>query len=99
MMWRLFYPEVDLGYLPLFVSDANPRPAREQINEGYAHGGGWQPTRGFEMDGRGRLLYPGDPPMRPLAEAWLRDERLVFYEHAWLAIIQKDGTFEAARVD
>jgi len=91
-----------LGILPQFFDEADPRPAREQINENYAHGGGWHPFEGFELgqDKKGYYLdYPEDPPMREIARAKLRDETIVLFQYDWVAIIQKDGTFEIASVD
>lgn len=46
-----------------------------------------------------QLLYPGDPPLKLLAERKFRNETLLFYEHSWLAIMQEDGTWEVCRVD
>lgn len=93
-------PGIDVGYLPTFFSPEDPRPAREQINQNYAHGGGWHPTSGFKMKPDSwRVKFPGDPVLYPLAYAKLRDETLIFYEHEWLAILQLDGSFEMARVN
>jgi len=89
-----------LGFVPHFLSENDPRPAREQIHDRYAHGGGWNPFGGFKLDTSTLTLrYPGDPPLRPLAMTELREERLYFYDHAILMIIQTDGSFEVSRVD
>jgi len=40
-----------------------------------------------------------DPALRPLAYADINDERVLCYPHAFFAVVQKDGTFEAARMD
>jgi hypothetical protein len=53
----------------------------------------------FHMDAHHVLRYPGDPPLNPLAQARLRDELIVFYDHAIVAIVQEDGSFEVARID
>lgn len=87
-----------LGYIPSFLSENDPRPAHEQINENYRFGG-WQPFKGFRMLSNGNLQYPGDPQTRLIAETKLRDETIRFYEHSWVAIIQPDGSFEVARLD
>lgn len=103
-----------LGLIPAFFMDSDPRPAVEQINDRYAHGGGWFDLkvgeRGFKAadDGK-KLLYPGDPPLHALAEAYLhRDhvpgnnpprERIVIYQHGFVAIYQPDGSFRVARLD
>ena len=99
--WELLHPKMTLdhlGYLPSFVLSTDPRPAREQFNERYAFGG-WQPFHGFRLANTNSLMYPGDPPMKPLAEAKLREELICFYPSSWVAIIQPDRTFEVARLD
>lgn len=99
MIWHTFGP-VDLGYIPDFLLDQDERPAREQINERYAHGGGWQPLlAGWKMSADGRLSYPGDPTMPPVARTKLREEEIFVYPYAWVAIRQPDGSFEVARLD
>jgi hypothetical protein len=83
-----------LGYVPTFLSEDDPRPAAVQINEHYAHGGGWSPMR------RGAFAaLADDPPLALIAEARLRDETLRFYEGSWLSITQPDGSFEVSRLD
>jgi hypothetical protein len=99
--WTLKHPRATfdmLGYIPQFLHETDPRPAREQIDTAYQYGGGWTPFEGFKMTKRG-LEYPGDPPMVLIAEATLRDETLRFYDCSWLAIVQPDGSFEACRLD
>ena len=43
-------PEDILGLLPMIFDSNDPRPAREQANERYAHGGGWNPQEGWELN-------------------------------------------------
>lgn len=102
MDWILKHSRADmemLGLVPAFLSERDPRPAREQIDQNYRHGGGWRPSPKFKMLPNGNLKYPGDPPTILLAEAQLHDETIRFYDCAWLAIVQPDGTFEVSRVD
>lgn len=101
MTLRFFHPQgADLvGYIPEFLSPDDPRPAKEQFNDAYAHGGGWNPMEGWELLPLRRLKYPGDPPLKPVAELILRDETILVYPHAWVAIVQADGSFEVARMD
>jgi hypothetical protein len=87
-----------LGYIPGFLSEDDPRPAREQIDANYRHGGGWRPFKGHTRTAVG-LRYPGDPPMALLATSRLRDEVIEFYDCQWLAIVQPDGSFEVCRMD
>lgn len=88
-----------VGFLPQFFDERDPQPARVQIDRNYAHGGGWRPFIGFELCEGRQIKYPGDPVYKPIAEAKLRDETIVLYPHSWVAIFQKDGTFEIAHVD
>lgn len=99
MMWVQKHPRATadmLGLLPTLVSDTDPRGAREQFNTNYQ--GGWDPFPGFTRTPQG-LKYPGDPPMPLLAEAKLRDELIEFYDCAWVAVVQPDGSFEVCRMD
>jgi hypothetical protein len=78
-----------LGALPSFVNPEDDRPAAEQFNENYAHGGGWKPIEGFMFatvqmeDGNDTVLisYPGDPPMVPIALMYHGDEVIMFFPH------------------
>ncbi len=89
-----------LGLLPYFIDPQDPRPAREQLDANYQHGGGWLPVAGFTRDPKsGDLKFPGDPSLSPIAFMRLRDEMVVFYPFAFVAIVQKDGSFEVARMD
>lgn len=87
-----------LGYIPSFLSEADPRPAKEQFEENYSFGG-WQPMKGFKLNKDMSLKYPGDPPMKPWAEATLRQELIYVYQSGWVMILQPDMSFEVARLD
>lgn len=99
MNWIIFDPNCDLGFLPGLISENDPRPVKEQLEDTYAHGGGWNPMPGWRMDEDHTLRYPGDPAMRPLAMTYIRDELILFYPHAFLCIMKPDKTFEVSRVD
>jgi hypothetical protein len=90
-----------LGYIPTFLSVNDPRPAKEQINTRYAHGGGWNSSKSFDFDLKGLKLLSkhGDPPLEPLAETWLRYEHILYYDSSFVAIVQIDGSYEIARID
>jgi hypothetical protein len=91
---------IDLvGDLPAWLNENNPKPAREQLNDAYRHGGGWHPIKGFIMYGDYSIRYPGDPVLHPVATAQLRDELILFYPHSWVCIMQPDKSFEIARMD
>lgn len=102
MRFKLLHPLINhghLGWIPTFLDADDPRSAKEQLDSNYQHGGGWHPMRGFAMGDGHVIAYPGDPPLHPIAEAKLRDELILIYRHAWVAIVQKDGTHEVARMD
>jgi hypothetical protein len=93
-------PGVDVGELPEWLDERDPRPAREQFDAAYQHGGGWSPFKGHTFNTETQTLdYPGDPPMRPLAAMRLRDELIVVFECDWVMIRQKDGSYEVCRMD
>ena len=95
----------DLGLIPEFLDEKDPRPAKEQFAEKYAHGGGWHPIEGFNVTRRGHgnggivLKYPGDPALEPIAFWAFRDELIVVYPYALVAIFQAGGEYEVARMD
>jgi len=91
------------GFIPQWLSEHNPMSAVEQIDKSYGHGGGWNDFAGFKLESKENgyysLLYPGDPPTRELSRATLRDEKIVLFQHSWVAVIQPDGSFRVARID
>lgn len=102
MTWVQKHPKATLdmmGYIPEWLSEDDLRSAKEQIDSNYRHGGGWNTFQGFKMAEDGNLEYPEDPPTLLLFEARLRQESIRFYQHAWVAIVQEDGSFEVARID
>jgi hypothetical protein len=102
MKWLLLKrgsPEELVGYLPKIFLDSDPRPAREQAKERYAHGGGWHPQEGWVLHPHGVAVYPGDPPLEPLAMTTLNDETLLVYPYGYVAVVQPDMSFEMSRMD
>lgn len=112
MKWVQLHPRAhleQLGFLPEFLDEDDPRPAAEQFHANYGHGGGWNPMPGFSVITRNGgmasiknpplLKYPGDPPLVPLFLTKLRDEVIVVYDRSFVLIVRKDGTWEAARMD
>lgn len=88
-----------VGFIPTFLDEDDPRPAAEQFQERYIYGG-WRNQSGFKKGNvRYSLRYPGDPPLYPIAAMQLRDETIMVYDCGYVAIWQKDGTFEACRMD
>jgi len=88
-----------VGYIPGWLDENDPRPARDQLHTNYVHGGGWRPFKGFELRDDLSLKYPGDPAHPALAVMKMRDEMIITYQFGWVAIIQLDGSFEVSRMD
>lgn len=91
-----------LGYLPSFISDVDDRSAREQFEANYVYGTTWKDESAFRILVNGNLKsvrYPEDPQIVRIAEAQLRDEKIVFFSNAYVAIIQPDGSYVSARMD
>jgi hypothetical protein len=88
-----------VGLIPTFLDTDDPRPAKEQFAERY-HYGGWRNQDGFvNRNGTPVLIYPGDPPLKPIAMMALREEAIFVYLHGYVSIFQQDGSFEACRMD
>src|SRR5687767_8524139 len=90
-----------VGIIPSFLSPTDERSAAEQFDANYISG--WSPMDGWEFSAITlELRFPGDPSMRPVAEIqWdhPRGERILIYPHAWVLILQRDGSFEVSRLD
>jgi hypothetical protein len=95
-----FDPE-DFGLILTMLDSNDRRSAKEQLDEGYQHGGGWRPQEGFKFDKHtGAMTYPGDPPFKPRAAIKLRHELVVLYPFDYVAIMPDDkSTFEICRMD
>lgn len=99
------FDEEAVGIIPLFLQAGDKRGAVEQIDEHYAHGGGWRDFEGFTLKRPSEdkaswyLQYPDDPPMRLVAHSQLRDETILIFEYAWVAVVQSDGSYKIARID
>jgi hypothetical protein len=94
-----------LGLIPMFLSESSPLAAREQFHNNYGHGGGWQPMSGFTLNPDLTLQYgdpeeeDADPPLSPLAATIFKDELILIYPSAWVAIVQRNGSLEVSRMD
>jgi hypothetical protein len=105
-IWLGLHPDFDpdrhLGLLADIFRSDDPRPAKEQANDRYRHGGGWhnQPRWTFNRETK-EMVFPGDAPLMPLAITILpkTKEIVALYPHDYIAIVQADGTFEMCRMD
>lgn len=86
------------GLLPVVLQSGNSRPAREQLQDRYSHGGGYMPVPGnwsltVGPVGRWSLGYPGDPPYREVSRAYLPHSRelLVLFECSFMVIVESAG--------
>jgi hypothetical protein len=90
-----------LGLLPEILRAHDSRSVREQLEDRYAHGGGYRPMKGFKMNPKTLVMrFPGDDPFKPAATTMINHEKVVFYPYcSLLAIIQPNGDFSVTRVD
>ena len=88
-----------LGALPDMLDANDPAPAREQLDRGYRNGGGFRALSGWYLGADDVLHFPGDRPYRPIAEMRMRDERILFFEGSFVAVIQSDRSFEVCWMD
>lgn len=96
---RTGFSEFDMtGPMFSWLDEQNPEDAVTQLDRAYGHGGGWKDFEGFGHE-TGKLTYPGDPAMRMIATAQLRDETIELFESAWVCVTQSDGSFRVARMD
>jgi len=97
-----FDPEI-LGLLPDIFRADDPRPGKQQVNERYQHGGGWQKQDKWKFNRKTKAItFPGDAPLMPLALTGLplSQEVVALYPHGYVIIVHDDnGTFEVARMD
>jgi len=105
MPWVTRNPEM-LGMLPMIISEYDGRPAAEQIEERYAHGGGYSPYgKGkWALSGESTLLearleYQGDRPLREIARIRLKTETVIVFEYAFVAILGDDEELNVTRMD
>ena len=95
------FPAEGLGFLWDILQREDKRPIKEQLEDRYAHGGGYCPFKGFTLDRSTMSLhYPGDPAFKPAAMAIFGAEEVYFYpQGSWLLILQSDGEFAVTRCD
>lgn len=90
----------DLGLLPEIILADDPRPVSEQINERYAHGGGWMPLSNWRTLPNFGIQYPDDPPLQPLATlACASGEVVCVYDYAWVGVWKDDNLIGVSRLD
>lgn len=103
-MWELLHPDMTpdhLGFLPHILDSFDPRPTAEQIEDKYAHGGGWRPygQGAWALDDDRTLHFPNDQALKPIARTFIREEQVYLYDHAVVAVVQPDGSFDVVRLD
>lgn len=106
MHMKILNPRVSswhLGMIPEWLEAAETTKISliEFFNHAYAHGGGWRPFKGFTLNEDNSLKYPGDPALKPFVEFTMDDrpDKVFMYDHAWVAIVQPNRSFEVCRMD
>lgn len=109
-MWTLLpgtHPDI-LGFLPLILRVDDERKIADQLNDRYAHGGGYFPMKleKWQLNRETRILTYHDEEdeseiYQPLATHWfpLSEERAILYKYSILLILAPDGSFALTRVD
>ncbi len=92
-----------VGALVLCWDKNDPRPAIEQHDERQMGNGPWSDSKGkFKLDPETYFLkYPGDPAYKPMAiaELPLTKQKIIVYNHAWVVILDEDGSWTVDRRD
>ncbi len=92
----------EVGFVPMFLDINDERPAAEQIDANYQHGGGWNPMEKWTFDRKTKMIkYPGDEPLESFAVALPnKNETVIMYPHSFMLIYNKvNKTYEVGRVD
>ena len=95
----------NLGLLPMILQDRDPRPLREQIEDRYRNGGGWNELEGpFEVQADKSLKslkYPEDRPFIAILEMSFPNhpEVCTLYTSDIVRIAKPDGSFVVIRMD
>lgn len=108
--WTVKFPHnlEDLGLLPMIFDRNDKRPAKEQVNDRYAHGGGYRPIDGFKFivgdNSVGRatsIKYPGDPALEGFAFMELNDAEMVMvFPMGLVLILNRDNqSYVVIRMD
>lgn len=106
-MWAILDPRFTLdmlGLIPEQITAEDDRPLKEQINENYAHGGGWRPggmNRCVFHASDGSFTYPGDPRQKALAMFVhpTNGETFYYYDYSIVCVVTGDGVAEFSRMD
>lgn len=90
-----------LGYLPewLYEGLSIGQGMEESLTTRYVYYSGPTSTDDFKIEMDGSYEFPGDPISQPLARVKGEDETLYFYQHAFVAVIGKDGSTWFTRMD
>ena len=90
-----------MGYIPQIITSDDPRPVVEQVNDRYAHGGGWRKFEGFKWDREKMTIeYPGDPAYEAVARCEVSPtETIYIFAHAWVLIDRGGDDWEICRMD
>lgn len=99
--FKLLHPRATqemLGAIPFWLDEANPATAKDQLNAAY-HFGGWIEVPGFTLNDDDSLSYPGDPDLKPIAEAMVHEEKVYMYQYSIIAVVRQNRTFNVTRMD
>lgn len=88
-----------MGGIPTYLDGNSTDPLWLQLDE--RSRSGWNPIppgQGFQFAADDTLLYPGLPPLQPVAMATHLGERIFIYPAGFVLILQLNQDFSLARV-
>ncbi len=94
-----------LGLIPSFLHADEDRPATEQFNDAYQHGGGWRPSGSkFRIDQDkmelASITYPEDDQWPLLGVCIVGDKGVYVFQDGWVAITDmEENILEVCRMD
>lgn len=88
-----------LGPVPTLINANDVRQVHEQLEEILA--AGWNPegdSLGWQFNADESLIYPGLPPVMPVAYAMHGLEKVYMFPAQWMVIYQLDGSYQVGRI-
>ena len=89
-----------LGMIPNMFDVNDPRDVQDQIRDNYI--GGWNPMFGITIEPSDKMFalkYPDDPDLYPIGFTVVRNQTVLVYPFAWVAIVTEGKDTEVARLD
>lgn len=90
----------DWGLLLGFLDEEEPKSVQEQFAAGYGFGQLLEMSGGINSDSlKYESAYSEDQPLAPLSVLYFRDEQVILYPYAIVAILKSDTPTFITRMD